>query len=559
MKFPKSVSIITTFSFGLILLTSCQNQNSYADLIITNANIWTASENQARAEAMAILSDTIIAVGSANEVLRFKGPETNVVDAEGKFVTPGFIDTHVHFLSGSYGLSSVKLRNAKTPEEFARRIGDYATTIPEGTWIREGDWDHQLWGGELPRAEWIDEVTPNHPVFVTRLDGHISLANSKAMELAGVDASTQEVEGGDIVRDSDGNPTGIFRDNAQNLIYSAITAPSPEQNDKAIIDGMNYMVSNGVTTVHNMDLGATADIIDTYARIRDQQIIRFYMAVGLSNWTQLRDRIAKDGGGDKWLKIGVLKGMVDGALGSHTAAFFEPFTDTPNDRGFFVVNEDSLNQWAMAADREGLQLAIHAIGDRAINTLLNVFEKVAEENGPRDRRFRIEHAQHLSVDDIPRFSELGVIASVQPYHAIDDGRWAEKVIGPERIKTTYAFRSLLDAGTTVAFGSDWAVAPPTPLEGIYAAVTRRTLDGQNPEGWVPEQRITVEEALKAYTVGGAYSSFDENRKGTLTTGMLADFVVLNEDLTEIDPVLIKDLKVQQTYVGGRKVFDLAEM
>lgn len=543
---------------GCLFFIGCRQPKLSADLIITNAVIWTGDENNPEADAMAIAGDSIIAVGTTVEVLAFKGSLTREVDAEGNFITPGFIDTHVHFLSGSYGLSSVKLRDAGTPEEFATRIGDYATTLPEGTWIREGDWDHQLWGGELPKAEWIDTLTPNHPVFVTRLDGHISLANSKAMELAGVDASTEDVEGGDIVRDANGNPTGIFRDNAQNLIFQAITEPSPEQNDKAIVDGMNYMVSNGVTTVHNMDLGASTKIIDTYTRIRDQQIIRFYMAVGLSNWTQLKDRVNSEGTGDDWLKIGVLKGMVDGALGSHTAAFFEPFTDTPDDRGFFVINEDSLYKWSLEADKAGLQLAIHAIGDRAINTLLNVFEKVADENGARDRRFRIEHAQHLAESDIPRFDQLGVIASVQPYHAIDDGRWAEKVIGPERIKTTYAFKSLLDANATLAFGSDWAVAPATPLEGIYAAVTRRTLDDVNPEGWVPQEKITVEEALKAYTVGGAYASFDENVKGKLAKGMLADFIVLSENLFEIDPVKIRNVQVLQTYVGGNMVFGLTK-
>ncbi|MEP5613316.1 MAG: amidohydrolase [Cyclobacteriaceae bacterium] len=544
---------ILAFACHLIVLISCQTNQQEADLIITNADIWTGNDSQPRAKAMAILGDSIVALGDNMDA--WKGGKTKIVDADGKFITPGFIDTHVHFLSGSYGLSSVKLRDAATPEEFTSRIGNYASTVAEGTWIMEGDWDHQLWGGELPRAEWVDPVTTNHPVFVTRLDGHISLANSKAMELAGVDANTPDVVGGEIVRDANGKPTGIFKDNAQGLIFKAVTPSSPEQNDEAIINGMNYMVSNGVTSVHNMDLGASTDIIDTYERIRDQQIIRFYMAVGLSNWTQLRDKVEEEGRGDKWLKIGVLKGMVDGALGSHTAAFFEPFADTPDDRGFFVIDEDSLNRWAMEADKANLQLAIHAIGDRAINTLLNVFEKVANENGPRDRRFRVEHAQHLAPNDISRFNELGVIASVQPYHAIDDGRWAEKVIGPERIKTTYAFKSLLDANTIVAFGSDWAVAPPTPLEGIYAAVTRQTLDGANPEGWVPEEKVTVEQALRAYTVNGAYSSFDENMKGMLALGMLADFVVLEEDLTKVDPVQIKDMKVLQTYVGGKKVYD----
>ncbi len=546
---------LSTLLVTISLIFSCSSPSERpADLIIRNASIWTGNDQNPSASVLAIKSDKILAIGNEDILSSYKSSTTEIIDAEGKFIVPGFIDTHVHFLSGSYGLSSVKLRNAETPEEFARRIKDYAATVPEGTWITEGDWDHQLWGGELPRADWIDEFTPGHPVFVTRLDGHISLANSKAMELAGVDANTQDVSGGDIVRDPDGSPTGIFRDNAQYLITKVITEPPPEQKDKAIVNGMNYMVANGVTSVHNMDLGASTSIIDQYERIRDKQIIRFYMAVGLSNWQQLKEKVERDGRGDEWLKIGVLKGMVDGALGSHTAAFFEPFTDTPDDRGFFVMDEDSLYKWTSEADKADLHLAIHAIGDRAINTLLNVFERVAEENGPGDRRFRIEHAQHLDPGDIARFNELGVIASMQPYHAIDDGRWAEKVIGPERIKTTYAFKSLLEANAMLAFGSDWAVAPATPLEGIYAAVTRRTLDEKNLEGWVPEQRITVEEALKAYTVAGAYSSFEEDIKGSLEPGKLADFVILDQDLRKIDPADIRKVNILATYVGGRKVY-----
>ena len=277
----------------------------------------------------------------------------------------------------------------------------------------------------------------------------------------------------------------------------------------------------------------------------------------LGTWERLRDTVAARGHGDAWLRIGALKGFVDGSLGSHTAAMLEPFTDAPNDRGLLVTPPESLYAWTKGADAAGLHVLVHAIGDRAIRMQLDIFGRVLEENGARDRRFRIGHAQHVHPADVPRFARIGVVASMQPYHAIDDGRWADKVIGAERARTTYAFRSLLDKGTTLAFGSDWFVAPPTPLEGIYAAVTRRTLDGAHPGGWVPEQKITVEEALRAYTAGGAYAGFDEAERGTLERGKLADFVLLDHDLTRIPPEQIRDAKVTLTVVGGRVVFERA--
>jgi predicted amidohydrolase YtcJ len=261
-----------------------------------------------------------------------------------------------------------------------------------------------------------------------------------------------------------------------------------------------------------------------------------------------------EGRGDAWLRIGALKGFMDGSLGSHTAAFHEPFTDAPGDRGLFVNTPEDMFGWISGADKAGLHVIVHAIGDRANATVLDIFEQVARENAPRDRRFRIEHAQHLAVDDVPRFRSLGIVASMQPYHAIDDGRWAETLIGPARSRTTCAFRSLLDAGARLAFGSDWYVAPPTPLEGIYAAVTRRTLDGKHPEGWVPEQRITVDEALTAYTSGGAYASFEDREKGVIAQGMLADITVIDRDLRTIPAAGIREAKIVRTIVGGQVVF-----
>lgn len=546
----KKFTVLLTVFF-LCLFPSCSDKNQKADRVILNAAIWTGDESNPDAQAMAIAGDSLLAVGSNAEIEKYKGSNTEVIDLNGAFVTPGFIDCHVHFLTGGFNLSGVQLRDAKTKEEFIKRIKAFAETVPAGTWILGGDWDHENWGGELPSRQWIDDATPDHPVWITRLDGHMSLANTAALKAAGVDRSIKDVEGGTIVRDAKGNLTGIFKDNATNIIDRHVPEPSPEQVDNALQAAMKYVASFGVTSVHHMTghIGALER-----ARMNNNMITRIYAMYPISQWQTLDEKIKKDGRGDKWLKIGGLKGFVDGSLGSHTAAFFEPFTDAPSDTGLWVNTPEQLYTWISAADKAGLQLMVHAIGDRAINSLLNIYERVEQENGSKDRRFRIEHAQHIAPQDIPRFASLNVIPSMQPYHAIDDGRWAEKVIGPDRIKTTYAFKSLFDAGATVAFGSDWFVAPPTPLEGIFAAVTRRTLDDQNPDGWVPEQKITVEQALIAYTRNAAYASFDENIKGTLAPGKLADFVVMDKDLRIVKPEELINVSVVQTWVGGQPVF-----
>jgi predicted amidohydrolase YtcJ len=544
-------SIIALLAIALIF-ESCQNENKMADRIIINARIWTGNNSQPWAEAMAISSDSIVAVGTNKEVLKWKKAGTNLQDMNGLFVVPGFIDSHVHFVNGGFNLTSVQLRDAETKEEFIRRISDYAKTLKPGEWITGGDWDHTRWGGELPDKSWIDAATKDHPVFVNRLDGHMSLANSLAIKLAGISNDVKDIEGGTIGRDASGKLTGIFKDNAIGLIGSKIPHPSAEQTDLALVHAMNYVASKGVTSVHHM-----CGDLDALERARDNQtlITRIYAMMPIENRKDLKAYIEKNGTGDKWLKVGGVKGFVDGSLGSRTAAFLSPFLDVPKDSGFFVNTEEDLYQWTLDADKQGFQVLIHAIGDRANHFLLDMYDSVAMVNGPRDRRFRIEHAQHLAPGDIGRFAKSGTIASMQPYHAIDDGRWAGKAIGDERSQTTYAFKTLFDSGATVTFGSDWYVAPPTPLEGIYAAVTRRTLDDKNPDGWIPSQKITVEQALIAYTKNGAYSSFDENIKGTLEPGKLADFVVISEDLTRIDPVKIRDAQILQTWVGGKIVYD----
>jgi len=525
-----------------------------ATLAILNARVWTGNPRQPWAEAVAIRGERLAAVGSTAEVRGLVSAGTRVIDAKGQFLVPGFNDAHVHFIDGGHRLASVQLRDAKTPAEFTARLKAFAASVPKGTWITGGDWDHELWGGELPRREWIDAVTPDHPVWVNRLDGHMSLANSAALRAAGVTAATQEVPGGTIVRGPQGEPTGILKDNAQALVDRVRPPPPAELSDRALEAAMRYVAEQGVTSVQNMGTWEELAIFER-AHAAGRLRTRIYAAVPLETWERLRDTVAQRGRGDTWLRIGGLKGYVDGSLGSHTAAFHQPFTDAPADKGLLVNTPEDLYRWVSGADRAGLHVMVHAIGDRAIGLQLDTFARVAAENGPRDRRFRIEHAQHIAPEDVKRFAELDVIASMQPYHAIDDGRWAERVIGPERAKTTYAFKSLLDAEARVAFGSDWYVAPPTPLEGIYAAVTRRTLDDRNPGGWVPEQRIGVEDALRAYTLGGAHASFEEQEKGTLEPGKLADLVLIDRDLTRVPPETIRDAKVVLTVVGGQAVFE----
>jgi predicted amidohydrolase YtcJ len=522
--------------------------------IVVNGRVWTGDPAKPWAEAVAIAGSKVRAVGSTAEIANLATASTTRIDAKGGLVTPGFIDSHIHFLTGGRNLSSVQLRDAKTKEQFIARIRDFAKTVPAGTWITGGDWDHENWGGELPSRTWIDAATPDHPVWVNRLDGHMSLANTKALTLAKITREVKEIAGGEIVRDTKGEPTGLLKDNAMGLVNRAVPPRSPEMGERALIAAMNYVAAQGVTSVVHV---GTWDDLAVFERAHKAGKLktRIYAAVPLSTWPRLRDKVAKEGKGDEWLRIGGLKAYVDGSLGSHTAAFLEPYTDKSSDKGLLVIAPEKLYEQVSGAAGAGLQVMVHAIGDSAIRTQLDIFERVKKEQKLADPRFRIEHAQHIARADIPRFAGIGVIPSMQPYHAIDDGRWADKVIGAERSRTTYAFRSLLDAKARVAFGSDWFVAPPTPLEGIYAAVTRRTLDNRNPNGWVPEQKITVEESLKAYTSEAAYAMFEEARKGVLKPGHLADLVVIDRDLTRIEPATIREAKVRITMVGGKVVYE----
>jgi predicted amidohydrolase YtcJ len=529
------------------------------DLVVDNALVRTLEEQPPRAEAVAVLNGRIVAVGPSREIKALAGPGTRVIDAGGKLVLPGFNDAHVHFLGGGLELANVQLRDAATPAEFARRIGEHARQLAPGRWITGGGWDHERWpGAPLPAKALVDPVTPDTPVFVDRLDGHMALANSRALALAGVTRETKDPPGGLIVRDPrTGEPTGLLKDAAMGLVSRKIPFPTRAERLAAARAATAHAASLGVTSVQDMsageDLGVYQELFE-----RGELKTRIYAMSPLTSWERLRAAGVRAGFGNDWLRLGGLKAFSDGSLGSSTAWFFEPYADGPDNYGLpsdEMVPEGAMARRVQAADQAGLQVMIHAIGDRANAAVLSLYEATARANGPRDRRFRIEHAQHLRPADIPRFAAARVIASVQPYHAADDGRWAEKRLDPRRLQGAYAFRSLLDSGARLAFGSDWTVAPLNPLLGIAAAVTRQTLDGKHPEGWIPEQKITVEEAVRAYTAGSACAEFTENVKGTIRPGKLADLVVLSEDIFTLPPKSISNTRVVMTIVGGRVVFE----
>jgi predicted amidohydrolase YtcJ len=526
-----------------------------ADLVVENARVWTGDPGRPEVEALAIVGERIVAAGPSSEVDAWRGPATVVLDAGGRRVLPGFNDSHVHFFEASLRLGEVGLKDARSPAEMARRIAEHASRLPRGEWVLGGTWDEQAFESpRLPTRQDVDALTPVTPVFVDRYDGHMALANSVALKLAGVTRDTEAAPGGEIVRDATGEPTGILKDAAMGLVSRVIPPPSPETRRRAMREGLRYAASLGVTSFQ--DMGPAPEDVAVYAELleRGELTARVSAAPPLARWEEQARLGLRRAFGSPWLRLGALKAFADGSLGSTTAFFFEPYADAPGTRGLLSDEMQpiaAMRDRLVKADAAGLQLCVHAIGDRAISTVLDLFEQVLAANGPRDRRWRIEHAQHLAARDFPRFAALGVIASVQPYHAIDDGRWAERRIGPERAKTTYAFRSFLDAGVRLAVGTDWYVGSLDPAQTLYAAVTRATLDGKRPGGWVPEQRITLAEAVSAYTAGAAYAEFQEKDKGRLVPGQLADLVVLDQDIFAIPAERLRDVKVETTVVGGR--------
>jgi predicted amidohydrolase YtcJ len=530
-----------------------------ADLIIQNAHIWTVDSSRPEAEAVAVLGDRIVAVGSSPQIDAWRGPHTRVVDVAGKRLLPGFNDTHVHFMDGGSQLDNVQLNDATSAQEFARRIRDRAAKTVKGEWVLGGDWDETKWNpAELPTKELIDASTPETPVAVGRYDGHMVLANSLALKLAGITAQTPDPAGGVIVRDRQGNPTGALKDAAQDLLFKAVPPPSHVQRRHAIERALAHAASLGVTSVQHM--GPDPADIAIYSELLEEGKLttRIYAAPLITQVDgQLKIGIRRAFGGP-YLRIGGVKAFADGSLGSGTAYFFEPFSDQPGNRGLLSDEMHPISLMSnrmMRADAAGLQLCTHAIGDAGISAILDIYAEIEKDHGSRDRRWRIEHAQHMAAKDFDRFAGLHVIASVQPYHAIDDGRWAESRIGHDRASRTYAFRTFLDHDVRLALGTDWDVAPLNPMLTLYAATTRATLDGKNPKGWFPEQKLTIKEAIEAYTMGSAYAEFQEHQKGSITSGKLADMVLLSDDVLNIDPVKIRDVKVLKTWVGGKLTYD----
>ena len=525
-----------------------------ATLILTNGRIWTGEgfASQVRIDGNSI-TEVRTTAGDAPT------PEgARVIDLNGRLAVPGFIDNHVHFIGGGFQLSRVQLRDAATPEEFARRISAHAQKLGAGQWVTGGEWDEQLWSPyRLPTRQMIDDVTRDNPVMVSRLDGHMALANTRALALAGITRDTPDPAGGTIVRDANGEPTGLLKDAAMSAVFAVIPSPSMDQRIAAARAALREAARLGVTSFCDMSDGAEAfEDFRAYQKIDAEEGLtsRVYLFTPISRYERLKAMGAEKRFGGPRLRIGALKGFSDGSLGSSTAAFYESFVGEPENRGLLMeeMTDGSMAKWVADADAHNLQIAIHAIGDRANADVLSILESRPDV---RARRFRIEHAQHLNAALIKRFAANRIVASMQPYHAIDDGRWAETKIGAQRAKGTYAFRSLLDAGAILTFGSDWGVAPLNPLTGIYAAVTRRTIDGKNPEGWVPQEKITVEEALRAYTTSNAWAMFAENEVGAIKPGMLADIVVLSEDLFKIAPETIDDVQVDMTIMDGKVVFE----
>lgn len=538
------------------LFSTISFSTEFADIIYKNGSIWTGTSSHPDASAVAIKGSSIIAIGSSKSLAPITGPKTQLIDLNGNFLMPGFIDNHVHFFEGGFALASVDLRTANSPKEFSKRIADYASTSKVGRWILNGNWDHENWGGTLPNKQWIDDSTQNKPVFVIRIDGHLALANSAALSLAGIDKHTKPPKGGQIEHDENGELTGILKGNALNLILSIIPAPSEEETLESFKLAQEHALSVGLTKVFAMTANETETTMLANFRLAQSKglmKLRAYVYTPIEDWKTLDALVKKEGKGDEFLAWGGVKGFVDGSLGAATAWFYQPYINNPSISGAPLTEPSELVKMMLDASNAGLRLAIHAIGDKAIDNLITDYQKIGGNN-IESLRYRIEHFQHPNQSAINNISKDKIIASAQPYHAIDDGRWAEESIGAKRIATTYAFKNILDSGAILTFGSDWPVAPLSPLDGVYAAATRRTIDNSNPNGWLPEQKISVEEALIAYTSANAYAGFEENKSGTIAEGKRADLVILSADPRVVEPEEIKNIKVLTTIIDGKIVY-----
>lgn len=536
----------------MISLHAQENLTAYI-----NGKIYTVDSQQSVKQAVVTQGSKIIFTGSNDEALKIAGSKAVVIDLNGKLMLPGFIDNHVHFMAGGDYLNGLDLRPAKSTKEFRQLLKKYIDAHPDSKWITGGDWDHEAWEvKDLPKKEWIDEFSKDKAVYIWRFDGHMALANSYALKLAGIDKNTPSPAGGIIEKDPvTGEPTGILKDNAMNLVGALTPASTEKEREASLESALKETARFGITSVHDITYRNDLKTYISFEKL-GKLTTRIYTRIPISEYQNLSHSGITYNFGSDLIKLGSLKAFADGSLGSSTAWFFDKYVQDTTTSGLpmDIITDGSLDKWAKDADLNKLQLSVHAIGDRANRYMLDLFGKIIKENPQWDRRFRMEHAQHVRFEDIPLFKKYGVIASAQPYHAIDDGVWAEKRIGEQRTHYTYPFRSFIDQGVLLCFGSDWTVAPINPLLGIYAAVTRQTLDGKNPGGWIPEQKITVEEAVKCYTINNAYAAFAENELGSIEPGKFADLVILQEDIFSINPEKIRDVKVWMTVFNGKTVY-----
>jgi predicted amidohydrolase YtcJ len=550
-----------------------------ADMVLYNGKIFLADSASTLVQAMAVRDGKVVAAGSDAEVRPLGGPGTRMVDLGGHLVTPGFNDAHIHIAEGGGALLEADLTGATSLAEIERRVREAASRTAPGEWVQGRGWDQtrlpaaELGPGGWPTKEALDRAAPNNPVVLSRVDGHTSWANSAALRLAGITRATPNPPGGEIVRDPrTGEATGILREGpARGLVTTRVPSPGPAQIRRQIEAAMRLAASTGVTSVqtdvspitsgsfdeNDPALPAAYRVFQELER-EDSLTFRVYAWVPLTRefiaaFSRLGIRAPY---GDAWVRLGLVKGYTDGSLGSRSAYMLAPYSDAPDTRGLPQHSDAGLDSLVDAADAAGLQVILHAIGDAANRQALDAFEHAARANPAHERRHRIEHAQVVAPADIPRFRQLGVIASMQPTHATSDMRWAEQRIGPDRLKGAYAWRSLLNAGATVVFGTDFPVEPIRPVEGVYSAVTRQSREepGTPPGGWMPGERLTREEAIRLYTAAPAFGEWQERVKGTLRPGMLADFVIWSADLLTIPAPQILQAEPLMTVVGGRIVY-----
>ena len=547
----------------LFVLAGCSSQRPAADTIITNAMVYTVNAQQPWAEAVAIQGERILLVGSAKDVLKRRGSTTKVIDAGGRLLLPGFEDSHVHFVSGAENLAKVDLAGTRNVEEVQARIRQFAQEHSEAGWVQGRGWMYSAFPGNMPHKKYLDEIVPDRPAIMTCADGHTSWVNSKALALAGIDRRTPDPVNGKIVRDENGNPTGALLEAADAPFEKIIPQPTPEETLAALREGLREAARVGIVRVHGM--GGEFEALDLLDKIRKEGnlTVRFSVTMwvsppGLSadDWKAYEDARLKYN--DEWIALGGMKLMLDGVIDSGTGAMLDPYEGQVQDKGKLFWEPDAYKKTVVEVNSKGVQVSTHSIGDAAIRLSLDAYEEGARVSGNPDLRDKIEHAEDIAASDIPRFGRLGVIGSFQPLHANPDPAWMGawiKNVGPEREKRAWAWKSVLDGGGRLAFGSDWPVVTINPWLGLQVAVTRQDLEGRPAGGWLPEQRLRVSDAVYAYTMGGAFAMRRENEEGSIETGKLADLVLVSQNIFEIEPGRIAETKSVLTMLGGRIVFE----